>query len=396
MSFADEVKAAVDMLGGPPGERVVDFLADPGAGCRALDDAPEHGAIVARVAPEMGPSREGYGPVPVAPLWIRVMRGAREVGTASLRGGEGMVRRAARVVLEEREERCCDAPGCARKRAHTSVWLRLEPITPAGADLPPPTRLLVAEQRTLEGEPAAAQAVAARLCAALGVPLHRDGAEVEISAGEAPAPLAEGLAAPSLARFALRSEGERSVLRDWDSAGPRASARRNAWIGGALLVGAALAWLQLWRSFGGGGGASERVVAGAAAALRTLRGYAFVGVARFSARYRAPCAALVALGRDRIAVLPWVGRDGAVDMRPEGRLGAAISLGEVRGARPRPDGKGVAVELDTDHGPIDAMVCPDAASADLWCAALGRALDEARHPRQGATARQRARQRAAA
>ena len=37
-------------------------------------------------------------------------------------------------------------------------------------------------------------------------------------------------------------------------------------------------------------------------------GYAFVGVARFSARYRATSAPLVAVGRDRIIVLPWVAR----------------------------------------------------------------------------------------
>src|SRR5262249_22318297 len=123
-------------------------------------------------------------------------------------------------------------------------------------------------------------------------------------------------------------------------------------------------------------------------------GYAFLGVARFSARYRASSAPLAAVGRDRIVVAPWVGRDGAVDARPEGRLGAAMPLGEVRAAGPERRGAAVAVELATDHGPIDAMVCPDEAAAALWCAVLDRVLDEARHPRQGATARQRARQRA--
>jgi hypothetical protein len=119
-------------------------------------------------------------------------------------------------------------------------------------------------------------------------------------------------------------------------------------------------------------------------------------VARFSARYRAACAPLLAVGRDKLVVLPWVGRDGAVDDRPEGRIGAAITLGEVRGTSAKPRGDGVAVELDTDHGAIDAMVCPGEAPAALWCAAVGRVVDEARHPRQGGTARQRARQRAAA
>jgi hypothetical protein len=395
MSFADEVKTAVEMLGGKEDEPVVDFLVDPGAACRALDAIPEHGAIVVRVAPEMGLARGGYAPLPVAPVWIRLMRGAKEIGTAQLREADGMVRRAERIDLDEHDEPCCDAPNCERKRRHASVWLVLEIFATSGTALRPPARLLVAEQRA-EGEPAVAQAVATRLAGALGVQIHRAGVPGEIPPGEAPAPLGEGIAAASLARFAIRTEGDLVVVRDWNNEGPRASAVRNAWIGGALLLGAALAWYQLWRSIGATGTGGERLAAGAAGALLTLMGYAFVGVARFSAGYRAPCAPLLALRRDRLMVLPWVARDGAVDMRPEGRLGAAISLGEVRGARPRPFGEGVAVELDTEHGAIDAMVCPDARSADLWCAVLGRAMDDARHPRQGASARQRARQRAAA
>jgi hypothetical protein len=196
-----------------------------------------------------------------------------------------------------------------------------------------------------------------------------------------------------LGRFAVRPEGDLQVLRDWESVGPRASAARNAWVGGALLVGAVVAWVVVGRALvGDGGGAAA---AGVIAALLTLAGYAFVTVARFSARYRAPCAALAAIGSDRIVVLPWVARDGAVDLRPEGRLGAAIPLGDVHGASPRPCGPGVAVELVTDHGPIDVLVAADATSARIWCAALARLLEEARHPRQQATARQRARQRAA-
>jgi hypothetical protein len=300
-----------------------------------------------------------------------------------------MVRQAERVEIEERREPCCDASSCDRQRTRASVWIVLGAVPGA------PTRLLLAEQRS-EQEPLAALAVAARVGAALGVPVHRAGAAVDLAAGEAPEPIAGDVAVPSLARFAVRSEGDVVVLRDWGSRGPRDSARRNGWIGAALLLLAALAWLQLFRSFGAAATTGERVGLGAIAALLSLMGYAFAGVARFSSRYRATSAPLVAVGRDRIMVLPWVGRDGAVDVRPEGRLGAAISLGEVRAPRPRPHRDGVAVELDTDHGPIDALICPDAPSADRWCAVLVRIMDEARHPRAGSTARQRARQRAAA
>lgn len=383
MGLHEDVEAAIAMLGGSEGDHVVDFLVDPGAACRALDAVPEHGGIVLRVAPEAGAAAAGYGPAPVMPLWIRVMRGAREVGTVALRGGDGMVRRAARVAIEEREESCCDAPGCDRTRVHAAVWLALDPVEGA------PERLLVAEQRVQGSEPAVARDVAARLAAALGVPLERGSAGAEVAEPLAVTPIGDALAAADLARFGLGTEGERVVIRDWDSAGPRTSAARNAWIGAALLVGAAAGGYALWR-------AGTVAGAGIVAALLALAGYAFLTVARFSARYRATSAPLVAIGRDRIALLPWVSRDGAVDARPEGRLGAAIALGEVRGASPQARKGGVAVELDTDHGAIDVMVCPNAAMAERWCAVLDRVIDEARHPQRGATARQRARQRAAA
>jgi hypothetical protein len=389
MGFGDEVKAAIATLGGGP---VVDFLVDPGAACRALDATPDGGALVVRVAPEAGAAAPGYGPPPAAPLWMRLERGAREVRLAGLRQAPSAVRQVERVGVEVCEEPCCDAPGCEGTRTHAAVWLALAPAAERGE----PARLLVAEQRVCEGEAGSAHAVAARLAAALEVPLRLGGAEAEVEPGATPAPLDGSMDVAALARFAMRSEGEAVVVRDWDSAGPRASAARNAWIGAALFLGAVAGWVVLWRSLGDGSPVGVTVAAGVVAALLSLAGYAFAGVARFSARYRAVCAPLVSVGHDRIVVLPWVGRDGAVDTRPEGRLGAAIALGEVRRAIPRPRRDGVAVELDTDHGPIDAMLCPSAATAELWCAVIDRTVDEARHPRQGASSRQRARQRAAA
>jgi hypothetical protein len=401
-SQVQDFAAVVAMLGGPAEDPAVDFLVDPGAACRALDALPEHGGLLVRAAPP-SPSPAGgasHGPAPVDPVWIRVMRGAREVGLAS--PGGGMVRRADHVELEEREDRCCDAATCDRRRAHAAAWLVLDPVTEAGA----PGRLLIAEHRALvtdpagpAGPPGAAPAVASRLAAALGVPLRRDGADLALPAGAAPAPpapLGELLPPGELARFALRTEGDRVVLRDWDSPGPRASAPRNTWIGVALLAAAAACWFQLRRSLGTGGVSGAAIAAGVAAALLSLAAVAFLGVARYSARYCASSAPLWTVARDRLVVLPWVSREGAVDARPEGRLGAAIALGEVRAARPQPRGHGFAVELDTDHGLIDAMLCPSAASAELWCAVLDAAVDEARHPRQGATARQRAKQRVTA
>jgi hypothetical protein len=388
MSFADDVKAALALLGGPESDPVVDFVLDPGAACRALDAVPEHGGLVLRAHPEHAAAAPGYGPSPVDPVWLRVMRGAREVGTARYRGGDGMVRKAARVELEERDEPCCDAPGCERRRAHALVWLVLEG-TSGGKD----ERLLVAEQHAEGGSPEVARGIAARLGAALGVPILRDGKPFAAEAGEPPAPLGEALPAEVLARFAMRTEGERMVIRDWDSVGPRATATRNTWIGVVLMVMAAGIWAIFVRALGPEGSPGSAVGSGMAAALFTLAGYTFISVARFSKKYVATSAPLLAVGRDRLIVLPWVARDGAADARPEGRLGAAIPLVEVRSASACASEGGVAVRLDTDHGPFDIAVCPTDAAAELWCEALDRAVDEMRHPRAGATARQRARAR---
>jgi hypothetical protein len=388
MALAVEIKAALSLLGGPEGDPVVDFLVDPGAACRALDALPEHGGLVIRAGAEHGAAAAGYGPVPAPPVWVRVMRGAREVGTAMFRGGDGMVRKAVRIDLDEREEPCCEAPACERRATRAAVWLVLEGTSGGAVE-----RLLVTEQRALDGGADVARGVAARLARALDAPLLRNGEAFVAEPGAAPEPLGPDLPAAELGRFTLRTEGDRFVVRDWDSVGPRATATRNTVIGVLVMIAAVGAWITLARAVGAGGAQGETVGLGMVAVLVTLVGYTFLGVARFSAKYRASSAALAMVGRDRVAVLPWVGRDGAVDTRPEGRLGAAISLVEVRGSSACPSAGGVAVRLDTDHGPYDVMVCATQAAAEVWCAAFDRAVDETRHPRAGATARQRARAR---
>ncbi|MFN7134706.1 MAG: hypothetical protein ACK4N5_21685, partial [Myxococcales bacterium] len=72
MALADDVKAALSLLGAEEGDPVVDFLLDPGAAGRALDAVPEHGGLVVRVQPELGPPADGFGPKPVDPVWVRV------------------------------------------------------------------------------------------------------------------------------------------------------------------------------------------------------------------------------------------------------------------------------------------------------------------------------------
>ena len=387
MAFAEDVKAAMALLGGPDGDRVVDFVADPGAACAALDEVPEQGGLVLRALPPLELAAAGYAPSPLEPTWVRIMRGATEVGTAALHGGDGMVRRAVRVDMEECTDPCCNAPGCDLRRVHITTWLVLEDAGSA------PRRFLVMETRALQSESDAARVVGERLAEALGVPFQQDNEPLRAEVGPPPAPLGEALDAAELGRFSLRTEGDWVVLRDWDSTGPRATARRNAGIGAVLMAFALALWFGLYRAVSGDSASSTAIALGAGAALLTLAGYAFLGVARFSAKYHAGSAPLVAVGRGRLVVLPWVGRDGAVDLRPEGRHGAGIPLHEVRSTSLKQRPEGTALELDTDHGPMDVLLCASERVAALWGRALDRAVDEARHPRAGASARQRARAR---
>src|SRR5262245_7024357 len=142
MGFVEEVKAGVAMLGGSEDDAVVDLLADPGGGLGAIDALKEGEGVVVRAAPELGRGNDAYGPSPADPVWLRLMRGAREIGEAALRGGDGRVRRANRVEIEEREIACCEAPGCDRRKVYAAAW-----IVVAGAEKrAPDQRLLIAEE----------------------------------------------------------------------------------------------------------------------------------------------------------------------------------------------------------------------------------------------------------
>jgi hypothetical protein len=379
MPLRDDVSAVLASLG-PEAERsVADAIADPGGAMRALD----HAVIVLRAAPLLGVGAAGFGPDPEVPFWTYLTRGARELHTAPLLGGAKATHSAAHVAIEVATKSCCDAPSCTASRVHTAAWLVCED----GA------RFLVAEEHTVAPAPGAvATAFAARLAAYLDAPLEgAPSADVDAAIPEPLAPVP----AADLARFALRNEGERVVLRDYAGEGPRATAGRNTVLGAALMLSGLGFWIKLALALTRSGGSTGEAVAfGAAAALLTLAGYAFLGVARFSAQYQARSTALVAVGRDRLIVLPWVSRSGAVDNRPEGRLGAAIPLGEVRSPSVAARGDEHAIVVDTDHGAIDALASEHASVAAYWAAALARVTDEARHPQAGASARQRARARA--
>ncbi|WP_437826041.1 hypothetical protein [Sorangium sp. So ce1153] len=415
-AFDAGVASALRSLGADGSAPALDPLGDPAGAARALSAA--GGApLLLRVAPELGaPQRDkeaAFGPAPRDPVWLRVERGASAVQLAPLRlagagpargaGGAGEAapeaRDAVRVEVIAAQRPCCGAASCTRERTYVAAWLALAaPASSAGRSAAE-QRLLVAEAQDLEAARAEAlvEAVAAPLAVALRVPLET-ARGTEPPDAIAPRPLPEpapepapALSAVALSRFAIRSEGELLVVRDHASQGPRGSATRNALIGGLLLLAALALWIQVMRSVAAGD-SGIAIGVGSGAALLSLAGYAFLGVARFSSRYAARSAPVASFGPGRFVVAPWVSRTGAIDLRPEGRLGAAISAGEVHGVQVQPRGDRFAVEIDTDHGPIDALLTGREDVARYWRDAMDRAVASVRHP-GGPSARQRLRAR---
>ncbi|WP_437729886.1 hypothetical protein [Sorangium sp. So ce1335] len=417
-AFDAGVARALRSLGTDGSVPALDLLGDPAGAASAL--SAEGGApLLLRVAQELGaPQRDrdvAFGPAPRDPVWLRFERGAGVLRVAPLRladagparsdagsaggAGEGAAasRDPVRVEVTSEQRPCCGAATCTRERTYVAAWLAL---APSGAGAAAAQRLLVAEAQDLEAARAEAlvEAVAAPLAAALRVPLQT-ARGTEPPDAIAPRPLPEPATAPALtaaalARFAIRSEGELFVLRDHASHGPRGSATRNALIGAALMLLGLALWIQVMRSVSAGDSAIA-IGVGSAAALLSLAGYAFLGVARFSSRYAARSAPVASFGSGRFVVAPWVSRTGAIDLRPEGRLGAAISAGEVHAVQVQPRGDRFAVEIDTDHGPIDALLTDSEDVAHYWRDAMERAVASVRHP-GGPSARQRLRARAQA
>lgn len=430
-AFDADVARALRAVGAESTDLALDPLSDPAGAARALS-AEGQAPLLLRVAPELGaPARAGgipFAPTPRDPVWLRFERGASSLRVAPLRlaasggtrpGGEGSARDAGggeaasygavRVEVITQQRPCCGAASCTRERTHVAAWLVLAAPAPpveraageraAGERTSGERRLLVAEAQDLDAANAQGrvEAVAAPLARALRVPLQTArGVEPpdEIAPRPFPEPAPEPapqLTAAALARLVLRSEGEALVLRDHASLGPRASALRNGLIGAALLLAGLAFLVQALRSLSAGD-SGVAIGVGSAAALFLLAGYGFLGVARFSSRYVARSAPLLSLAQGRFVVAPWVSRAGAIDLRPEGRLGAAISASEVHATTVRARGDRFAVELATDHGPIDVLLTEHEEIARYWRDATARAIDAVRHA-GGPSAKQRLRAR---
>lgn len=396
-AFEHRLSRALSLLGMDPEQRAIDAFADPeGALCtlKSAADSP----LLFKVLPDLkAAAAPGFAPLPADPLWLKAIPGQSRVLLAPLHleAGDTVAKaseaRCKSVEIRVESRPCCDAPSCKETRAFASSWVLLESI--AGTA---PEGLIVAEARANTPDQAVMtlRPLSNELARLLGTKLSEEGGATETAAK--PKALDERLPrdwkAFEIARYTLRAEGDRIVLRDHGSRGPKNTASRMLLISAVLFLAALALWSLFARSIQNGETGSA-IALFAVSALVSLAFYAFFGVGRFASRYAAHSNPLVVLGNDRVIVAPWVSRDGAVDLRMEGRFGAAIPTGEVAGSAITKRGARHIVLLSTDHGPFDAVPCSGERVAALYKNALERTLQEIKHPRTQPSARQRARNR---
>lgn len=335
---------------------------------------------------------DGYGPAPTAARWLRATPGRAELDPASEAAAEGAAGGAVHVasiavVTEGVTWGTSAAP-------FTKVVARVV-LECAGARLVVAAAIADAE----EGAREVVSPFAAALATALGVPSSGAGDRATAAyrgAGDDPG-AAPGVAlAPSLVRFTLGWEGDRLVLRDAASRGPRESAAVWLAVIAGSLVGAGLAAASLRSAVASGAPWTSIALRAGIVVVFALGAFAFFHVARHALRYRAPATPIAVFADDRVVVAPWLRRDGAIDRRPEGRYGAGVRVAEVRQVHVIAKSGGHVVSLETEHGPIDVADLADPARAEALRAAVERALTGVASPARRKTALMRGRERAAA
>ncbi len=376
--FTEGVSAALARLGGE-GLGAFDPILDPRGAAFALEAVTPGATVLLRLCEENGPERGNFGPVPHMPSWVAITRGSSKLRVVPLAGGGAAPEElsAKQVRIESEAVTCCDVATCDAKKTRVRAVL-----VAARGDVE--RRFVLADQRAADASQAASAAVrtGARLADALGIGLISN----ESSDGAAPiaAPRASA-GALELARLSLAAEGDRTVLRDHGRAGPRASAPKHRWIGVGFLLAALATWALFAQDTAGGGSSGTTVGFAALAVLFSLSAYAFLGVARFAARYTGESAPLLAVFPGRVAPFPWVARDGAVERRHDGRYGTAIPTDEISGLRCLEKDGRASLILDGEHGAIELASDLHPAAAELLADALLRVIREAAHPAARAT-----------
>ena len=194
-----------------------------------------------------------------------------------------------------------------------------------------------------------------------------DAAKGDVSA---PEPNSSALAAP---RFSFAREGDLIVLRDYRSAGPRERAARYLSFSLVLLAGGFAAGALTWRTYAASGASTTVLGYTVLTAVLLVGAFAMGRIFAHARAYAASQTPVAWFGDDRVVVLPWVSRAGAVDRRPEGRLGAAIVTSEIDSVVVLEHDGVFAATLTGPHGPIE-IIRTDARSEADRVAEVARVL----------------------
>ncbi|HTJ83521.1 MAG TPA: hypothetical protein VL400_17495 [Polyangiaceae bacterium] len=333
--------------------RALDATVDLDGVTKALDDGE---TLALRAAPLLdAPTEEGFGPEPKRSRVVVLERGTRAVTIDAVQKAVVAVRVSSRALAWG------GWGGKAFERGAASVEIELD-----GGE-----RLVVAD--VLGDDETSAKERAARLAEALEAALGPAGAGATEGAGSAKnqAAAASRDAAP---RFVLGMEGDLLVLRDFASTGPRNGAGRYRFLAIAALGLGAVAWWQFVVALRAASALSSLLGLAAVGVVLLVAAFAMNEIARFAAKYSADNEPLAWFSDDHVVVAPWVSRKGAVDLRPEGRYGAAIKIPEINAVVLRDHEGKHAVMLETEHGPIDVLYADDLATAKTWRGAVERAL----------------------
>ncbi|MFO0616015.1 MAG: hypothetical protein U0414_25695 [Polyangiaceae bacterium] len=370
MSASDtrEIAAA---LGRSAEVRLADGASSPDAAHAAIAEAPDE-VVLKALEPHTGPRETlddlaggaQFGPWPPSLVFIARAgdAGAVALTTVPLRGDPVTV--SANIVNVETSAGAFDwyrpkakrvGPAKAEEPRPAKHWAELVAELDAGGE----ARRLVLAFAVAATEDEARAALA---------PLER--AVASWARGEPVDPPAQRAPARALtmdtgaARLAWSREGEVIVLRDFANPGPAryAAAYRTTSIV-SLAVAVALAG-SIAIQAAAGAPVGALIGTGAVAAVLLVNAFAFFQIAGFARRYASESLALAWFGDDRVVVGPWLSRYGAVDMRPSGRLGAAIPTAEVNGVGCFDRGGAHAVEMASEHGPFEIVRAPTAALAE--------------------------------
>lgn len=333
----------------------VDAFFDVGGAQRALTRAPA--SIALRALEPGAPSSEpGFAPLPALVTELEIARGASPPSIESI-------------------ETRARSLGWSFERAMGEVVVK----TDGGK-----RELIVAQ--TIAASPKDAEADLAPFVEALSAYAGvGDAAVAEPSTGDEPEPSTSlGL------RYGFAFEGDAIVLRDADSRGPKERVARYRGLALLLVVLGLLATIAVVDRIQSSAGTLAIVGAAIPPVVLLVGAFAMNEIARHASRYRATSAPLAWFADDRVVVAPWVSRDGAIDPKPEGRLGAAIACGEIGSVEVRSREPIHAVTLDGLHGPMEVLLTEDPRVAEALRTAIEAAIAHVASPKRRMTALMRA------